>query len=162
MPHTTRLSTLAAALALVAAAIIVPAGSATATSGRICTTAWGTLSNTEVKVPANGGPYVPIGGHYTDCYMKAGVGITGQGVKALQQSLRICHGQTSVAIDSSFGPATAAGLRNVQASLGISADGQYGNQSRDNLRFFMGYFGPVANCAKQPYYPNNDINYGEY
>lgn len=158
MLNRTSVRALLASVALVAAAVLVPTTSASATSSRVCAAAWGDSSNTAPDVPVNPGPYVPVGEHYTDCYMKRG--ITGTGVKALQRSLRICYGQTSVAIDGSFGPATEAALRNVQASLGISADGMYGNQSRDHLRFFSGYHGPIASCLAQNYYPN-DVNHGQ-
>ena len=106
-------------------------------------------------MPSRNNPYVPIGEHITDCRMYKGMGYSG-GVLILHRSLAIRYGQG----DGYYGDKTIAALKNVQAQHGIKVDGLYGNQTRDTIRFFMGYFGPVAHCAPDPYFPEHDVLQG--
>jgi peptidoglycan hydrolase-like protein with peptidoglycan-binding domain len=49
-------------------------------------------------------------------------------IKTVQYLLRQ-HGQSNVAVDGTFGPITAAAVRNFQASQGLSVDGVVGDQT---------------------------------
>jgi peptidoglycan hydrolase-like protein with peptidoglycan-binding domain len=69
------------------------------------------------------------------CYMNQGWQDFLSGpVTALQLSLNYCYGMGLV-VDGKFGPATAAALRSVQSVEGIPADGIYGPQTRDNMKW---------------------------
>ncbi|HZL01844.1 MAG TPA: peptidoglycan-binding domain-containing protein [Cellulomonas sp.] len=81
-----------------------------------------------------GVPYSTASGT-NSCYLVAGV--TGTGVKALQEAMVGCYGE-AIAVDSSFGPATKAALKRTQAKLGIAVDGSYGPQTH-NAMLFHGY-----------------------
>jgi peptidoglycan hydrolase-like protein with peptidoglycan-binding domain len=148
----TRIGSLVATGALVGAMLVAGAAPGSATSTDACGTAWGTTSSTAVDVPVRPGPYIGPNDHYTDCRLYYGV--TGAGVLALQRALRICYGH-QIALDGWYGNGTIAALKSVQASHGIKVDGLYGNQTRDTIQFFMGYHGPMAVCAPDPYFPND-------
>ncbi|GAB3805398.1 peptidoglycan-binding domain-containing protein [Micromonospora zhanjiangensis] len=57
------------------------------------------------------------------------------GVGELQRTLQGIYGQNlgPNGVDNDFGGYTRTALRNVQAALGISVDGEYGPQSRDHI-----------------------------
>lgn len=78
-----------------------------------------------------------------NCYMHQ-YKQSGSGVLRLQQALTFCYGQ-NIAWDGIFGPATAAALANAQRAEGITADGKYGPQTRDALRWNL-YNGNVSYC----------------
>lgn len=66
------------------------------------------------------------------CLLESGV--TSGGVRALQMALNVCYNKGLVR-DGDFGPATYNALIQVQSSLGITADGVYGPQTRSNMWF---------------------------
>ncbi|MCU1421103.1 MAG: secreted peptidoglycan binding protein [Microbacteriaceae bacterium] len=59
-------------------------------------------------------------------------GDSSDGVWRLQVTMNSCYGKT-LATDGAFGPATNTALRQVQAALGLSADGIYGTQTRNSI-----------------------------
>ncbi|MCX5603891.1 peptidoglycan-binding protein [Streptomyces phaeochromogenes] len=65
-------------------------------------------------------------------------GASGSHVKAIQRSLRYCHGRSSVAVDGHFGEITETQLEIVQRALGLDDDGVYGPKTRDKLRWRAG------------------------
>lgn len=67
-----------------------------------------------------------------NCWMD--YGSTGSGVSWLQFTLNSCYG-FNLATDGDFGPATRDALATAQGRENISADGQYGTQSRQYLKF---------------------------
>ena len=77
-------------------------------------------------------PTVSDGGS-PNCYLIKGN--TGDGVFALQRALFGCEGQSSLVLDSSFGPATQQALKNFQAAHGLVADGQYGRLTHNAMLF---------------------------
>ncbi|MFG1912140.1 peptidoglycan-binding protein [Kribbella sp. NPDC048928] len=60
------------------------------------------------------------------------LGHTGEKVRVLQASLRACNGQ-NIAVDGSYGPATARAVRNVNGQNGI-----YGPKTRAKMHW-IGY-----------------------
>ncbi|MFC9589873.1 peptidoglycan-binding protein [Streptomyces sp. NPDC056944] len=67
------------------------------------------------------------------CTLRAGA--SGMQVYHLQDTLNYCYGQDVGGIDGVFGANTTAALKRVQASLGLTADGIYGPQTRDRLKW---------------------------
>ncbi|MFF5017339.1 peptidoglycan-binding protein [Streptomyces sp. NPDC001165] len=67
------------------------------------------------------------------CTLRSGA--SGMQVYYLQDTLNYCYGQDLGEIDGKFGPKTAAALARVQSSLGLDADGVYGPQTRDKLKW---------------------------
>ncbi|GIG40443.1 hypothetical protein Cph01nite_22050 [Cellulomonas phragmiteti] len=131
----------AAALAVVMAGGIVVgmATTSTATANRPCTAATSFGSGQFKRV-------VPTANGSTDCYLVNGN--SGNGVRALQRALVYCEGYSvgSSGIDGSFGNATKSAVLAFQRSFGLTPDGQYGNQTRNWLKFLdrasnpTGYF----------------------
>lgn len=78
----------------------------------------------EFRLPNYVGTYY----HTGSCQIRANGSSPAAGVMSIQRSLRYCHGK-QIAIDGSFGSRTAEALRQVQASLGITADGIWGPAS---------------------------------
>jgi len=62
------------------------------------------------------------------------VDVTGNGVVALQKTVYYCYGQ-NIEFDGVFGPATEATVKKVQAGHGLIADGVYGPNTRDGIRW---------------------------
>ncbi|MFJ6614985.1 peptidoglycan-binding protein [Streptomyces sp. NPDC091289] len=62
-----------------------------------------------------------------------GRGASGSHVKAIQRSLRYCHGRSSVEVDGHFGEITETQLEIVQRALKLDDDGMYGPKTRDKL-----------------------------
>jgi peptidoglycan hydrolase-like protein with peptidoglycan-binding domain len=79
-----------------------------------------------------------------NCYMHQ-YKQSGSGVTRLQHALWFCYGQ-DIEFDGVFGPATAAALANAQRAEGITADGKYGPQTRNALRW-NNFNGNVSYCA---------------
>ncbi|MEU0401489.1 peptidoglycan-binding domain-containing protein [Streptomyces sp. NPDC006197] len=79
------------------------------------------------KVPTIG----PQGTNF--CTLRAGA--SGMQVYHLQDTLNYCYGQDVGGLDGIFGTKTTAALKRVQASLGLDADGVYGPQTRDRLKW---------------------------
>ncbi|MER7736521.1 peptidoglycan-binding domain-containing protein [Streptomyces erythrochromogenes] len=67
------------------------------------------------------------------CTLRAGA--SGTQVYHLQDTLNYCYGQDVGGLDGVFGAKTTAALKRVQASLGLDADGVYGPQTRDKLKW---------------------------
>ncbi|MEU6481020.1 peptidoglycan-binding domain-containing protein [Streptomyces sp. NPDC047017] len=69
------------------------------------------------------------------CTLQAGN--SGESVRALQQTLNGCYydGVTRLAEDGDFGPATTKALKRAQQLAGVTADGVYGPNTRDALRW---------------------------
>lgn len=74
---------------------------------------------------------VPASGSGVDCLLS--VGNTGEGVRALQRTLRKCYGSTIVA-DGVFGPATRDALKYAQRQAGTQEDGVYGPDTRRAIK----------------------------
>lgn len=64
------------------------------------------------------------------------------GVKALQSTLTVCYGK-GLQIDGDFGKATKSALISVQKQINVVADGIYGPNTRDALKW--------------PYYPTGSV-----
>ncbi|GHA89376.1 peptidoglycan-binding protein [Streptomyces termitum] len=62
-------------------------------------------------------------------------GSSNLGVYELQVTLFLCYGQDTNGLDGDFGPGTEAALKRVQAGLGLTADGVYGPNTRDALKW---------------------------
>ncbi|MET7987690.1 peptidoglycan-binding domain-containing protein [Streptomyces sp. NPDC005281] len=76
----------------------------------------------------------PVGADGSNfCGLRSGA--SGQQVYYLQETLNYCYGQDLGTIDGKFGPKTAAALARVQRSLGVDADGVYGPQTRDKIKW---------------------------
>lgn len=69
------------------------------------------------------------------CYLNYGTW-NNDAVQALQRSLKYCYGR-GIALDGDFGSATRSALRYAQGREGIAVDGVYGQQSHDNLRWYI-------------------------
>ena len=67
------------------------------------------------------------------CQLKRGN--SGEGVRALQNSMDMCYNK-SLNTDGQFGALTEAALRSVQSSVGTSADGEYGPNTRRAMKFW--------------------------
>lgn len=74
---------------------------------------------------------VPALGSGVDCLLA--VGNTGEGVRALQLTLRKCYGSTITA-DGIFGPATRDALKYAQRQAGTQGDGVYGPNTRRAIK----------------------------
>lgn len=122
--------------------VVATASAGHAGSGGVCNTVLGYYAT---QVPIRSDPYAAPGSDPTDCYMSLYTG-SKVAVRALQDSLYGCY-RLPVALDGSFGPKTQAALKLVQTTLGIEADGIYGNQSRDHMRFLVRWEGANAICA---------------
>jgi peptidoglycan hydrolase-like protein with peptidoglycan-binding domain len=111
------------ALTIVAfGALLTPAARASAASLPTCT---GTSLVTDLDgVQA----LVPSAGGNTTCQLVEGN--DNAAVERLQFDLDACYG-AGLYLDSDFGPLTKAALQAAQRSAGISADGNYGTQTRD-------------------------------
>ncbi|MFI6281350.1 peptidoglycan-binding protein [Streptomyces sp. NPDC050988] len=82
--------------------------------------------------------YIPSYNRSSNCYMDRGANSTAVGM--LQRSLNVCYGR-SLSIDGIFGPATEAALKYAQDKENIGVDGEYGTQSRDNLKWEFSLIG---------------------
>ncbi|MEI7031240.1 peptidoglycan-binding domain-containing protein [Streptomyces pratensis] len=119
--------TAALALAAVAAAVLPVATAAPAHAALPqCTQAVRSI----LPLSSSGSP---------DCVM--GVGNGGEAVKRLQNSLRLCNGQ-SIAVDGVYGAKTRDAVKNVQRRYRITVDGVYGPQTRDAMSWYIG-----ADCS---------------
>ncbi|MEI7031239.1 peptidoglycan-binding domain-containing protein [Streptomyces pratensis] len=64
-------------------------------------------------------------------------GNQGAAVRALQNALRACNGQ-SIAVDGVYGPATRQAVIAVQSRAGIARDGVYGPDTAQAMRWRVG------------------------
>jgi hypothetical protein len=78
-----------------------------------------------------------------------GNGNAGVAVRALQDALRRCNGQTSLAVDGIFGRLTSDAVKRVQRAHGLSQDGVYGPNTRDAMTWpiLANSDGHFAGCA---------------
>jgi peptidoglycan hydrolase-like protein with peptidoglycan-binding domain len=79
----------------------------------------------------------------SNCWMDRGS--FSSGVRALQRALVFCWGK-SIAIDSDYGPQTAAAVASLQQGLGIRRDGVYGPETAAATRFGWALVG-VDRCG---------------
>jgi peptidoglycan hydrolase-like protein with peptidoglycan-binding domain len=132
-----------AALAIAATGAIAVAAAPAQASGSFC--------NTAISTPNSGYPTVNLimpassGWEGINCSMSHGA--TGGGVRALQQSLNRCYGE-SLSVDGQFGPRTQAALSRAQQQHGFTTGlGRYTDREAWNL-YFMGISGPRLVCAR--------------
>ncbi|MEV0647552.1 peptidoglycan-binding domain-containing protein [Phytomonospora sp. NPDC050363] len=138
-----RATALAAMLLCAMAVTLSTAGPAAAATPQ-CTQA-------AAHYPSSGaGPlYVPAATNGNRlCWMQSGN--YSSAVRALQFALRDCYGQ-NIAVDSSFGPATAGALRNVQGYVGAKVDGKYGPETARAMKMSATWSTDPANCAWQSF-----------
>ncbi|WP_417554790.1 peptidoglycan-binding domain-containing protein [Microbacterium sp.] len=121
------------ALGVIAAAVPAsamspaPASSATVLAAAACNTS----TQFELYANPNEEARVPTYGTSKNCTLRSGN--ISEGVRTLQNSLNLCHGK-SLVVDGNFGPATRTALIQVQAAIGVTADGIYGTQTYTKMR----------------------------
>ncbi|MFJ5779943.1 peptidoglycan-binding protein [Streptomyces sp. NPDC093094] len=135
------LATLGAAAAITAGMFTVSPAAQAAIPG--CT-AYTTYFSGDfyTKIPTigtNGTPY---------CTLRSGA--SGMQVYYLQETLNHCYRQDLGTLDGKFGPRTAAALARVQASLGLTADGIYGPQTGDKLKWHWLTLSGTSHCTTLP------------
>lgn len=75
--------------------------------------------------------YIPyVTGDWSDCWLDRGMSNTA--VRALQKNLNSCYGY-KLETDGVFGALTESALISVQKKVGVSADGDYGPNTRDAM-----------------------------
>ncbi len=90
--------------------------------------------------------WIPTVGYQTDnADCQLALGNDNDAVKILQNDLNACY-RSGLTIDGSFGSLTKAALQAAQRRAGISADGIYGPQTRDNIH----WIDAGGNCAILP------------
>ncbi|GAA0437503.1 peptidoglycan-binding domain-containing protein [Streptomyces luteireticuli] len=88
--------------------------------------------------------YYDTAGYYVDvpttsslgsnfCTLRRGA--SGDAVYQLQIALNGCYGQDVGGFDGDFGAKTENALRRVQSALGLDADGVYGPNTRDKMKW---------------------------
>lgn len=88
--------------------------------------------------PGNGYWYkIPSAGGTAGFSCVLEVGVSGNGVKALQENLNKCYGR-SLTVDGVFGTATYNALMYAQGAAGIAVDGVYGSNTRKNIKWWGG------------------------
>jgi peptidoglycan hydrolase-like protein with peptidoglycan-binding domain len=119
----------ATGIAAVAVMGVLPAATASATP-------WCTGS----KVVQN--MIMPVNGSSTNCELGTFVGSSEpSAVKTLQGAMNVCFGKAvlgsvyPLVVDGSFGPRTKLALERVQAKIGVAQDGEYGPQTRSQMRW---------------------------
>ncbi len=124
-----KLTSALAVIALASAALTGLATASSATANTPCTnvTVFGS-GQFKRAVPTTAGGS-------SDCYLVQGN--TGNGVRALQRALVYCEGYSvgTSGVDGSFGQATRTALTSFQSGMPIATDGQYGNQTRNWIKF---------------------------
>jgi murein L,D-transpeptidase YcbB/YkuD len=73
-------------------------------------------------------------------------GQTGAEVKALQQTLNSCYGE-SLTTDGVFGALTTAAVKRTQGKVGVTQDGQYGPKTGAAMKWKTSYNGQTI-CRK--------------
>ena len=142
-PRVGRLGFSLAALCLAATAATAITAAAAQAVNSFCDTAkstyTGVYSNAYIIIPTSSGI------DSINCSMSRGT--TGGGVRALQQSLNLCYGE-SLAVDGQFGQRTQAALTRAQQKHGITRNlGRYTDQEAWTLKF-MGIRGLRLVCAR--------------
>ncbi|MGY4643964.1 peptidoglycan-binding domain-containing protein [Cellulomonas sp. URHB0016] len=114
---------------VIAAGVITATGTAGSAEGVTCTTMY------KVGIATDHPIVMPWGSRDTECYLAQGN--VGNGVKALQTALKYCHGYSlgGAGVDGNFGPATKTALVSFQRSKGLSADGIYGPNTMQAMKF---------------------------
>ncbi|MGW4060928.1 peptidoglycan-binding domain-containing protein [Amycolatopsis sp. NPDC004747] len=133
----------AAAVATVLAATaftLVPSGVASAATPLCTTTINVNRGGNNLAVPATGS------GNVT-CLIGRTQAANSAVVRSLQYTLKACYPTVhlaapyaselvgNLAVDGGFGPRTEAALKGVQGSIGTTADGVYGPNTRNAMRF---------------------------
>ncbi|GAA2351257.1 hypothetical protein Cme02nite_24550 [Catellatospora methionotrophica] len=123
MPRKTKL--IPGLFALSVTATILGVASPAQAADPVCNVS-GTVNN------RNGFPqYIPKNSTTgVNCTLRSGDHSNGVGV--LKTALRVCYGK-NIAQSNSFDAATRTALIQVQTQVGISADGVYGRETRDNI-----------------------------
>ncbi|WP_331741777.1 peptidoglycan-binding domain-containing protein [Streptomyces sp. NBC_01006] len=105
-----------------------------------------TTASAAMPVCTQGVGYVDAAGYATGvpvsdsssnfCSLRSGN--TGNGVRELQKTLNGCYfdGVTYLDEDGQFGPATTKALKRAQTMAGVTADGVYGPNTRDALKWY--------------------------
>lgn len=93
--------------------------------------------NSYINITPGGGAWykIPTSGSNINCVLESGV--TGTGVRQLQETLNKCYGR-SLVLDGSFGPATYNALMYAQGQAGVAVDGVYGTNTRKALKWWGG------------------------
>lgn len=86
-----------------------------------------TRSDGWFKIPDSGGSF--------NCVLEQGT--SGNGVRALQETLNKCYGR-GLTVDGSFGPATYNALMYAQGRAGVAVDGVYGSNTRTSILWWGG------------------------
>lgn len=128
-------------IALAAAAVLVAAsgvaGITLAAAGPA--SAQASCTGTSVYTDAKGfGVFIPTIGnntHRDNCDL--GLGNDSDAVATLQNTLNYCYGQ-HLTIDGDYGPLTQAAVKVAQRAVNIPADGIYGPQTRDHIKWYDG------------------------
>ncbi|MEU7580042.1 peptidoglycan-binding domain-containing protein [Streptomyces sp. NPDC041068] len=105
---------------------------------------------TKTKLITKGAYYAELpvsAGGSTTCQM--GPGNTSSAVKQLQFVLTVCHGLGAGGSDGIYGNGTRADVRTVQRAAGINADGLYGPNTRNIIKWrWYGTSNETPKCAK--------------
>lgn len=146
----------AIAVAGIAVVGMLGAAAPASASGGYPECGWGALYMTSahatVRVPTtdgysglqnctlNKGPYRPVAAVYT--------------VSPLQSALRECYGK-NITVDGEFGPATLAALVQVQWTIGVTADGVWGPNTRDHMLWPLRSTKGTITCVSMNWIRNN-------
>ncbi|CAL9623395.1 peptidoglycan-binding domain-containing protein [Streptomyces sp. enrichment culture] len=88
---------------------------------------------------------VPSYGSNIDCYMNKGA--QSSAVTVLQKALKYCYSQ-ELGVDGIFGNDTRTALINAQSRERIDADGGYGSQTRQALKWYSSSSDTCASLKK--------------
>jgi peptidoglycan hydrolase-like protein with peptidoglycan-binding domain len=120
--------------------VLVPSGSASAATSLCTITVNAVRGGQNIAVPATGGGDLR-------CLIGRTQAANSNVVRTLQSTLKVCYPNVRLAspyqnervgnlsVDGDFGPRTEAALKGVQSSIGTAADGVYGPNTRDRMRF---------------------------
>lgn len=130
------MTTIAAkAATLLATVIVTSAGWAVVGTGTA--SAAGGTCDTTYQVKAHGGStQVPTNTPWEVANCTLREGNSGSGVKALQSALNLCHG-AALSLDGQFGSKTRSALVAAQRSIGASADGIFGPDTRSRMKWMF-------------------------
>lgn len=123
-----------ARFALTVVASLALAGAAVLTGGAASAATPTCSESTVVDAPGDLIVVPSTAGGSTTCNMVRGD--NSQAVLQLQATMNVCYGK-SLAEDGDFGGNTYTALRQVQATIGTTVDGQYGPHTRDKMKFMQ-------------------------